>query len=108
MQDSLNPWTHTDFMTLSHEDEGDGYRKHPYWYGQILGVFHAMVQYSGPGSCSVDPQHMEFLWVRWYGQDLDHAGGWKAKHLHCIGFVDGDNSPHLAFLIQGKSFMAFI
>jgi len=60
MQDSLNPWTHANFMTLLYEDEGNGYRKHPYWYGWILGVFHAMVQYSGPGSCLVHLQHWSF------------------------------------------------
>ena len=77
-------------MTLAHEDDNK-HRKHPFWYGCILGIFHAMVQYTSPHSCSVDPQQMEFLWVWWYGQDLDHVGGWKAKHLHCVGFVDGED-----------------
>jgi len=54
-------------MTLSHEDNGDEHKKHPYWYGRILGVFHTMVQYTGPGLHSIDPQRMEFLWIRWFG-----------------------------------------
>lgn len=96
-QDSLNPRTHADFMTLAHEDD-DEHRKHPFWYGRILGIFHAMVQYTGPRSCSVDPQRMEFLWVRWYGRDLDHVGGWKAKHLHRVGFVDSEDPAAFGFL----------
>ena len=45
---------------------------------------------------------MEFLWVQWYGWDLDHAGGWKVKHLHHIGFVDGDDSATFGFLDPGE------
>jgi len=95
-QDSLNSRTHANFMTLSHEDdEGDGY---PYWFGRIIGVFHAMVQHSGPDSSSLEPQRMEFLWVRWYGRALEHHGGWKAKHLHQIGFVDSTDPAAFGFL----------
>jgi len=61
-----------------------------------------MVQYSGPGSHSVDLQHMEFLWVWWYGWDLDHAGGWKVKHLHHIWFVDGNNLAAFGFVDPGE------
>jgi len=63
-----------------------------------MGIFHVMVQYTGPWSCSVDLQHMEFLWIQWYGQDLEHMGGWKAKHLHCVGFVDGEDLAVFRFL----------
>ena len=97
-QDTLNPQTHANFMTLAHEDDDNEHRKHPYWYGHILGIFHTMVQYTGVCSCSVDPQHMEFLWVQWYGWDLDHVGGWKAKHLHHVGFVDSEDLAMFGFL----------
>lgn len=33
---------------------------------------------------------MEFLFVRWFGIDSDDIGGWKAKKLHQIGFVEGE------------------
>ena len=97
-QDSLNPWTHADFMTLAHEDDDNEHQKHPYWYGPIMGIFHVMVQYTSPRSCSIDPQCMKFLWVRWYGRDLEHVGGWKAKHLHRVGFVDGEDPAAFGFL----------
>jgi hypothetical protein len=34
-------------MIHSHEDEED---RHPYWYGRIIGVFHALVRHIGPTS----------------------------------------------------------
>ena len=108
-QDSLNPQTHANFMTLAHEDD-DEHRKHPFWYGCILGIFHAMVQYTGPHSCSVDLQQMEFLWVQWssMGQDLDHVGGWKVKHLHHVGLLTVKIQLHLCSLTLRKSFMVLI
>jgi hypothetical protein len=42
-QDSLNPRIHADFMTLAHEDGDNEHRKYPYWYGRIMGIFHATV-----------------------------------------------------------------
>jgi hypothetical protein len=94
----LNPRTHADFMTLSHEDDEESQDKFPYWFGRIVGIFHAAVVYTGPGSRSVEPQQMEFLFVRWFGRDLEHRGGWNAKRLHRIGFVDGHDEAAFGFL----------
>ena len=62
-QDTLNPRTHADFITLSHEDGEEPQNKFPYWFGRIVAIFHAAVIHVGPGSRSVEPQHMEFLFV---------------------------------------------
>ena len=98
-QDSLNSRTHANIMVLSHEDQGAGQtRAHPYWYAQIIGIFHAMVQHTGRHSQSSEPQHMSFLWVRWYGRDLKHRAGWNAKRLHRVGFVDSDDPFAFGFL----------
>ena len=56
------------------------------------------MQHSGPDLHSLKLQQMEFLWVRWYGQALEHHGGWKAKHLHQIGFVDSSDPAAFGFL----------
>jgi hypothetical protein len=86
-------------MVLSHEDQGAGQtRAHPYWYAQIIGIFHAMVQHTGRHSQSSEPQHMYFLWVQWYGQDLKHRAGWNAKRLHPVRFVDSDDPFAFGFL----------
>src|SRR5215472_18709524 len=66
-QDSLNPRTHAEFMCISHED--DNTNAHPYWYGRIIGIFHALVCHVGPQSKSTEIQRIDFLWVRWFGHD---------------------------------------
>jgi len=54
-QDTLNPRTHANFITLSHKDDEELETRFPYWFGWIVGIFHAVVVYIGPGSCSVNP-----------------------------------------------------
>jgi hypothetical protein len=98
-QDSLNSRTHADIMVLSHEDQNTNPgHSHPYWYARIIGTFHAMVQHTGLLSRGSEPQHMSFLWIRWYGRDFSHKAGWKAKRLHRIGFVDADDPFAFGFL----------
>lgn len=78
-QDSLNPRTHANVMLLSHDDA------HPYWYAQILGVYHAVVRHPSLAA----PVSINFLHIRWYGSDPDmrRRSGWKARRLHRIGFI---------------------
>ena len=99
-QDSLNSRTHADFMTLSHEDDIPDHKRFPYWFGRIIGIFHAVVQYNGPGSTtrSMEPQRLEFLFVRWFGRDMSYRGGWKSRRLHRIGFVGADDDMAFGFL----------
>jgi hypothetical protein len=98
-QDLLNPRTHADIMTLSREVGGENDDPHPYWYTQILGIYHAKVVHTGPLSESREPQHMEFLFVCWFGHDMvSKAGGWRTKRLHRIGFVSGNDEAAFGFL----------
>ena len=99
-QDSLNPRTHADIMVLSQEPETreDGTPEHPYLYARIVGIFHAQVLHTGPNSCTSEPQCMEFLWVRWFGLDQEQPSGWRAKRLHRVGFVDGENEAAFGFV----------
>jgi hypothetical protein len=73
-------------MVLSQDDN------HPYWYARIIGIFHVMVVHKGCDSTLHEPQKMEFLFFRWFGYDSDDVGGWKARKLHQIGFIDSSNS----------------
>lgn len=76
----------------------------PYRFGRIIGIFHAKVLYNVPGlgtgptqSRLKEPQHIEFLFVRWFttaangAKDQHYHGGWKSRRLHRIRFVDGDD-----------------
>jgi hypothetical protein len=86
-------------MVLSHEDHDENSENdHPYWYARIVGIFHVMVVHKGVASSSREPKKMEFLFVRWFGHDMDGIGGWKAKKLHQIGFVDGDEASAFGFI----------
>ncbi|KAJ7732328.1 hypothetical protein DFH07DRAFT_906091 [Mycena maculata] len=100
--DSINPRTHSDIMVLSHEDD-DERNPHPYWYARAIGVFHAEVRHLGPASNNRKAQRsaaqrIEFLWVRWFGRDLTHKAGWKAKRLHRLGFIDSAEDGTFGFL----------
>lgn len=98
-QDSLNPRVpgHADFMVLSPETEENNNNPHPYWYGRILGIFHANIRHIGPQSHSQEPHRMEFLFVRWFGRDMTHPG-WKAKRLIRLGFVPGNDKTAFGFV----------
>jgi hypothetical protein len=89
-QDTLNPRTNSDVMVLSTNTTPGA---HPYWYAHILGIFHAQILHTGPAATNRSLQHMEFLWVRWYGEVPGHRWGFKAARLFKVGFIpDTDNS----------------
>ena len=48
-QDSINPHMQPDIMMISHETDE---LCHPYWYAQVIRIFHVNVRYFGPGSTS--------------------------------------------------------
>jgi hypothetical protein len=77
-------------MMLSRDSDDE----HPYWYARVIGIFHAMVMHTGPKSKLREAKKMEFLFVRWFGLDTECSdrGGWKAKKLHQIGFIEGDTA----------------
>ena len=76
----------------------DGMPEHPYWYTQIIGIFHTQVLHMGPKSRTSEPQCMEFLWVRWFVLNQEQPSGWHAKCLHRVGFVDGEDETAFGFL----------
>jgi len=94
-QDSMNPRTHCDVMVLSPET---GPNAHPYWYARVLGVFHARVLHTGPDARNRSVQHVEFLWVRWFGTVNGHRYGFKAARLPKIGFIEEDDESAFGFL----------
>ncbi|KIL54289.1 hypothetical protein M378DRAFT_19051 [Amanita muscaria Koide BX008] len=94
-QDSINPRINADVMIAAHEDD-PGQTPHPYWYARVIGIFHADVIQRGLDDSL--PTRMDFLWVRWYGRDLTHRGGWKTRRLHRIGFVERQDPSAFGFL----------
>ena len=93
-QDSINVRTHPYIMTLGHEDEEEEMKRHPYWYAKVLGIFHVNVRRSG----RMETERMEFLWVHWFGRDLDYEGGFETRRLHRIGLTDSEDPTSYGFL----------
>ena len=79
-------------MMLSGENE-EGDHAHSYWYAHVLGIYHVRVLHMGEFSKSSQLQTMQFLHVWWFGHHVKHRSGWKACHLHCVSFLDGDSEP---------------
>jgi hypothetical protein len=94
-QDTINPRTHPNVMVLSPETAPNS---HPFWYARVLGIFHLEVIHSGLKSRNGGTQHMEFLWVRWYGTEPGCRSGFKAARLPKIGFVPDSDDYAFGFL----------
>lgn len=89
-QDFINPRTSKRFVMVASNDDSEEERKlYPFWYAQVLGIFHADVFLSVNFHAS-RPTRMEFLWVRWFGRDPTWKSGFKYRQLDRVGFV-----PHL-------------
>ena len=81
--DSINPRTdHRDIMLLANS-HGAG---HPFSYARVLGIFHANIVYTGPGSKDYQSRRIEFLWVRWFEVLQDHLA-WEKHALDTVRFV---------------------
>ena len=94
-QDSMNPRTHCDVMVISPESEEGA---HPFWYARVLGVFHAKVLHTGHAAQNHSIQHIEFLWVRWFGVEPDYTSGSRVSRLPKIGFVPDTDEGAFGFL----------
>jgi hypothetical protein len=94
-QDSMNPRTHCDVMVLSPEKENAA---HPFWYARVLGLFHAKVLHIGPAAVNHSVQHIEFLWVRWFGVEQNYTAGSHVARLPKIGFVPDTDEDAFGFL----------
>ncbi|KAF9551569.1 hypothetical protein CPC08DRAFT_738298 [Agrocybe pediades] len=96
-QDVINPRTHGDIMVLAKEDESTELA-HPYWYARVIGIFHAKVCFTQPNKSVYEVKKMDILFVRWFGFDTTQPSGWKAKKLHQLGFLDGNNPEAFGFV----------
>lgn len=93
--DTINPRSHPNVMVLSPETAPNA---HPFWYARVLGIFHVEVVHTGSESRNGSAQHMEFLWVRWYGTEPGYRSGFKAARLPKIGFVPDTDDYAFGFL----------
>ncbi|KAI0069990.1 hypothetical protein K474DRAFT_1609500 [Panus rudis PR-1116 ss-1] len=67
---------------------------HPYWYAQVLSIFHANVSIAGGRAM----KRVDFLWVRWLGVDSLVPGGLEEQRLHSVGFIPDDEGGAFGFV----------
>lgn len=124
-QDTINPGTsHCNIMLLSSRQTippmSDNSsitlplpQPHPYLYARVIGIYHANVIYTGPGTVGYTPRRVDFLWVRWYNYHKDETPN-RLDQLSfppitsegAFGFVDPANVVRSCHIIprfhQGK------
>jgi len=93
-RDTINTNTHPYVMLRSPEVGGT----HPYWYAQVLGIYHAHVSTTHPAAPKHSAQRVEFLWVRWLGIEPGYQSGSKAARLPKVGFVEDTDVDAFGFL----------
>ena len=71
---------------------------YPYWYAQVLGIYHAHVSMTHQAAPRHSAQRMEFLWVRWLGAEPGYCSGSKAARLPKVGFVEDADEGTFGFL----------
>ncbi|CAA7265767.1 unnamed protein product [Cyclocybe aegerita] len=102
--DTINPTSHPDIFIKAPPDPENpedpaSNTSDPYWYGQVLGIYHAKVNTSLPevwkGS---EIRWMYFLWVRWLGTEPNYCYGFMQGHLPMVSFVPSMQDGSFGFL----------
>jgi len=94
--DTVNPCTHPDIMLRSPTTEEGA---EPYWYARVLGVYHANVWVENSAiRGGKNTRRMDFLWVRWFGEEPGYRSGFRQAHLPKIGFVESTDDFAFSFV----------
>jgi len=94
--DTINPCAHPDIMLRSPVDEENA---EPYWYARVIGIYHANVWIENseiPGGRNT--RRMDFLWVRWFGDEPGYHSGIRRARLPKIGFVESTDDFAFSFV----------
>ena len=75
-----------------------GDNAHPYWYAQVLGIYHAHVSTTHAAASKHSAQPMQFLWVRWLGFEPGYRSGSGVARLPKVGFVEATDDDAFGFL----------
>ena len=93
--DTISPRAHPDIMLRSPVAEG----AEPYWYARVIGVYHANVWTEHPAiQDGRNARRMNFLWVRWFGDEPGYRSGFRRARLPKIGFVESTDDFAFSFV----------
>ena len=94
--DTVNPTSHPDVMVQSPET---GTNASPYWYARVIAVYHANVWTTNP---LIEDRglvkRMDFLFVRWFGEEPGYRHGFHEARLPKVGFVESSDDYAFGFL----------
>ena len=93
-QDVMRPGPACFAITLLQENSPNA---HPFWYCQVIRVFHISVLHVGPNAWSRSPQIMELLWVHWLG--VEPGYNWGLREAQLLGSFQTMTISPLAFWI---------
>lgn len=65
-----------------------------FWYARVIGVFHVNVRLA----IETDFRRLDFVWVRWFGQDTSWKSGPSAKRLPRLGFIHHSQTASFGFV----------
>ncbi|KAI0054779.1 hypothetical protein BV25DRAFT_1816540 [Artomyces pyxidatus] len=86
-----------DIMVLAQNDTDSIGPVHHFWFARVLGIYHANVIYTGPGTLDYSARRTYFLFVRWFqltGDPLD----WEECELDRIRFPPVASEDAFGFL----------
>ncbi len=95
--DVINPRSRPFCMTASPETEANP-NAHPFWYAEVIRIFHANVQHTGTFARDLTWKVMDFLWVRWLGTEPDYFACRQEGRLPKFGFVPSSDDFAFSFL----------
>jgi len=75
-----------------------GENAHPYWYAQVLGIYHTHVATTHLAAVKHSAQPIQFLWVRWLGTEPGYRSGSRVARLPKVGFVEATDDDAFGFL----------
>lgn len=91
--DILNPNTdHCDIMMLHAPEDANDHQR--FCYARIIGIYHANIQYIGPGMNDYAPRRMDFLYVRWFEREPQQ----DLQDLEAVRFVSIDDPAAFDFV----------
>jgi hypothetical protein len=77
------------FIMLPSEETDKNRGYHPFWYAQVLGIFHVNARLVGEPREST--RRIHFVWVKWFGHCDEHKNGAPPRGLYKVGPARGDS-----------------
>ncbi|KAI0055445.1 hypothetical protein BV25DRAFT_1921798 [Artomyces pyxidatus] len=86
-----------DIMVLAQHEPDAIQPVHHFWFARVLGIYHANVVYTGPGTLDHSVRRVHFLFVRWF-RPIGNPVDWDQCQLDCVGFFPVSSNDAFGFV----------